>query len=502
MADKITPRATDYSQWYLDVVKQAGLAENSDVRGCMVIKPTGYALWENIQRGLDGLFKATGHVNAYFPLFIPKSFLAKEEEMAEGFAKECAVVTHYRLKAEKGKGLVVDPEARLEEELIIRPISETIIWNSYKNWIQSYRDLPLLINQWCNVVRWEMRTRLFLRTAEFLWQEGHTAHATQAEAEDETRKMVEVYRQFAEDWMAMPVFVGPKSEGQKFPGAVYTLCIEALMQDGKALQAGTSHFLGQNFAKAFDVTFQNTQGQREFAWATSWGVSTRLIGGLLMTHSDDQGLVIPPRLAPLHVVICPLGQTDAERSNSIAAAEKLAGEVRAIPRDVFFGYEPIHVKVDVDFEKSPGWRFAEYELRGVPVRVELGPKDLDKQSCVLGRRDRPGKEGKEMGVPLASAASRIDQLLREMQTSLFQRAKAFRDANIRTADTYSHFKTLIEEPGFVWAHWDGTRETEDRIQQETKATIRCIPFDGPQTPGTCMVTGAPSARPVLFARAY
>jgi prolyl-tRNA synthetase len=502
MAEKITPRATDYSQWYLDVVKQAGLAENSDVRGCMVIKPNGYALWEKIQRGLDGLFKATGHVNAYFPLFIPKSFLAKEEEMAEGFAKECAVVTHYRLKAEKGKGLIVDPEARLEEELIIRPTSETIIWNSYKNWIQSYRDLPLLINQWCNVVRWEMRTRLFLRTAEFLWQEGHTAHATQAEAEEETRKMVDVYREFAEEWMAMPVFVGPKTEGQKFPGAVYTLCIEAMMQDGKALQAGTSHFLGQNFAKAFDVTFQNTQGQREFAWATSWGVSTRLIGGLLMTHSDDQGLVAPPRLAPLHVVICPLGKTDVERSAAIAAAEKLAAEVRALPRDEFFGYEPISVKVDTDFEKSPGWRFAEYELRGVPVRVELGPKDLEKQSCVLGRRDRPGKEGKELGVPLAAAAARIDKLLREIQVNLFNRAKGFRDANMRSAESYDQFKTLIEEPGFLWAHWDGTRATEDRIQQETKATIRCIPFDGPQTPGKCMVTGAPSARPVLFARAY
>jgi prolyl-tRNA synthetase len=502
MAEKITPRATDYSQWYLDVVKQAGLAENSDVRGCMVIKPNGYALWENMQRGLDRLFKNTGHVNAYFPLFIPKSFLAKEEEMAEGFAKECAVVTHYRLKAEKGKGLVVDPEAKLEEELIVRPTSETIIWNSYRNWIQSYRDLPLLINQWCNVVRWEMRTRLFLRTAEFLWQEGHTAHATQPEAEEETRRMVDVYRQFAEDWMAMPVYVGPKSEGQKFPGAVYTLCIEALMQDGKALQAGTSHFLGQNFSKAFDVTFQNTQGQREFAWATSWGASTRLIGGLLMTHSDDSGFVVPPRLAPLHVVICPLGKSEAERSASTAAAEKLAGEIRALPRDEFFNFEPIAVKVDSDFEKSPGWRFAEHELRGVPVRVELGPKDLDKQSCVLGRRDRPGKDGKEMGVPLANAATRIDALLREIQANLFAKAKAFRDANTRSADSYEEFKTLIEKPGFIWAHWDGTRETEDRIQQETKATIRCIPFDGPTESGKCMVTGAASKQRVLFARAY
>src|SRR5438105_1559752 len=444
MAQKVTKRSEDYSQWYLDIVQRAGLAENSDVRGCMVIKPHGFAIWEKMQRAPNRIYKDTGHVNAYFPLFIPKSGFAKEEEMAEGFAKECAVVTHYRLKAVPGKGLQVDPEAKLEEELIVRPTSATIIWNTYKSWIPSYRDLPLLINQWCNVVRWEMRTRLFLRTAEFLWQEGHTAHATQSEAEEETRKMVDVYRQFAEDWMAMPVFVGPKSEGQKFPGAVYTLCIEALMQDGKALQSGTSHFLGQNFSKAFDVTFQNTQGQREYPWATSWGVSTRLIGGLLMTHSDDQGLVVPPRLAPLHVVICPLGKSEAERSAAIAAAEKMAGELRARPRDEFFGYEPLAVKIDVDFEKSPGWRFAEYELRGVPVRVELGPKDLDKQSCVLGRRDRPGKEGKEMGVPLSGAGQRIDQLLREIQASLFNRAKEFRDSNIRSADSFDQFKALIE----------------------------------------------------------
>src|SRR5882757_4403884 len=352
MAEKITPRATDYAQWYIDVVKQAGLAENSDVRGCMVIKPTGYALWEKMQKALDGMFKETGHVNAYFPLFIPKSFLAKEEEMAEGFAKECAVVTHYRLKAEKGKGLVVDPEAKLEEELIVRPTSETIIWNSYKNWIQSYRDLPLLINQWCNVVRWEMRTRLFLRTAEFLWQEGHTAHATQAEAEEETKKMLDVYRTFAEDYMAMPVLTGTKTDGQKFPGAVYTLCIEAMMQDRRALQAGTSHFLGQNFAKAFDVKFQDQNKKLEYAWATSWGVSTRLIGGLIMTHSDDNGVVIPPRLAPIHVVIVPIGKNDAERQGVLEAADKLAAELRGLPREDFFGYEPITVKVDRDFDKS------------------------------------------------------------------------------------------------------------------------------------------------------
>jgi prolyl-tRNA synthetase len=502
MAEKITPRATDYSQWYIDIVKQAGLAENSDVRGCMVIKPTGYALWEKMQRALDRMFKETGHVNAYFPLFIPKTFLAKEEEMAEGFAKECAVVTHYRLKAEPGKGLVVDPEARLEEELVVRPTSETIIWNTYKSWVQSYRDLPLLINQWCNVVRWEMRTRLFLRTAEFLWQEGHTAHATQKEAEDETRQMVEVYRRFAEEWMAMPVLVGPKSEGQKFPGAVYTLCIEAMMQDGRALQAGTSHFLGQNFAKAFDVQFQNKEGRLEHAWATSWGVSTRLIGGLIMTHSDDQGLVVPPRLAPVHVVVVPLGKTDAERSAATAAAEKLAAELRARPRDDFYGYEPLTVKVDTAFDKAPGFRFTEYEVRGVPVRVELGPKDLEKQACVVARRDRPGKEGKEFGVPLAGAADHIDKLLREIQAGLFAKAKAFRDANIRTADSYDEFKKRIEEPGFIWAHWDGTRATEDRIQEETKATIRCIPFDRKEEAGKDMVTGQPSLGRVVFARAY
>ncbi|HMP02180.1 MAG TPA: proline--tRNA ligase [Gemmatales bacterium] len=502
MADKITPRAQDYPQWYLDIVKQAGLADNSDVRGCMVIKPTGFALWENMQRALDRLFKATGHVNAYFPLFIPISYLAKEEEMAEGFAKECAVVTHHRLKAEKGKGLYVDPEAKLEEPLVVRPTSETIIWRTYKDWIQSYRDLPILVNQWANVVRWEMRTRLFLRTAEFLWQEGHTAHATQAEAEEETLRMVRIYQQFAEEFMAMPVLVGPKTEGQKFPGAIYTLCIEALMQDGKALQAGTSHFLGQNFAKAFDVTFQNDKGQREYAWATSWGASTRLIGGLIMTHSDDNGLVVPPRLAHTHVAICPLGKTDEERSASLAAAEKLAAELRGLPRCEFFGYEPLTVKVDQAFDKSPGFRYAEYELRGVPVRVEIGPKDLEKSACAVARRDRPGKDGKAFGVPLAGAAQHIDQLLRDIQASLFNRAKEFRESTTRTARTYDEFKEMIELPGFIWAHWDGTRATEDRIQEETKATIRCLPYDGPSEPGTCMISGQPSARPVVFARAY
>jgi prolyl-tRNA synthetase len=502
MAEKITPRAKDYPQWYLDVVQEAGLADNSDVRGCMVIKPTGYALWEKMQRGLDKLFKDTGHVNAYFPLFIPMSYLAKEEEMAEGFAKECAVVTHYRLKAEKGQPLHVDPTAKLEEPLIVRPTSETIIWKSYKNWIQSYRDLPLLINQWCNVVRWEMRTRLFLRTAEFLWQEGHTAHATAKEAEEETLRMVRVYQKFAEEFMAMPVLVGPKSDGQKFPGAIYTLCIEALMQDGKALQAGTSHFLGQNFAKAFDVKFTTVDNKEDYAWATSWGVSTRLIGGLIMTHSDDNGLVVPPRLAPLHVVICPLGRNDTERAPCIAAAEALAKQLRDIPRDDFYGYEPISVKIDTMFDKQPGYRYAEYELRGVPVRVEIGPKDMEKSACAVARRDVPGKEGKKFGILLTEAAGYIDALLRDIQKSLFEKAKKHRDSTTRTAGTYDEFKQMIEQPGFVWAHWDGTRETEDKIQEETKATIRCIPFDGAAELGVCMVTGKPSAKRVVFARAY
>ena len=514
MAEKITPRAANYPQWYLDVVKEAGLAQNAEgVKGCMVIKPTGYALWEKMQRGLDKMFKDTGHVNAYFPLFIPMSYLAKEEEMAEGFAKECAVVTHYRLKAEPGKPLQVDPDAELDEPLIVRPTSETIIWRTYKDWIQSYRDLPLLINQWANVVRWEMRTRLFLRTTEFLWQEGHTAHATAKEAEDETLQMVRVYQKFAEEFMAMPVLVGPKTEGQKFPGAIYTLCIEAMMQDGKALQAGTSHFLGQNFAKAFDVTFQNEKGQREFAWATSWGVSTRLIGGLLMTHSDDSGLVIPPRLAPTHVVICPLGKSDAERGPSILAAEKLAAEIRAIPRDEFFSYEPIAVKIDTKFDKMPGFRFAEYELRGVPVRIEIGPKDIEKGACVVARRDVPGKEGKQFGIPLAGAAEHVSQLLRAIQKALFDRAKAYRDARTVTANTIEEFRDLFpseKDDGdaglnalkFVYAHWDGTKETEDLVQKTYKATIRCLPYDGPMEPGTCPFTGKPSARRVVFARAY
>lgn len=423
--------------------------------------------------------------------------------MAEGFAKECAVVTHYRLKAIPGKGVEVDPDAKLEEELIVRPTSETIIWNTYKKWIQSYRDLPLLINQWANVVRWEMRTRLFLRTAEFLWQEGHTAHSTDAEAEEETHKMLEVYRKFAEEWMAMPVFTGPKSDGQKFPGAVYTLCIEAMMQDKKALQAGTSHFLGQNFAKAFDVQFQSKEGKLEYAWATSWGVSTRLIGGIIMTHSDDQGLVVPPRLAPIHVVICPIGKNPEEQKATSEMADKLAAGLAALPRDEFFGYEPMTVRVDRDFEKSPGFRFNEWELKGVPVRVEIGPKDLAANACVLARRDQPGKEGKLMGVPIAEAPTRIDALLRDIQKKLFEKAKAFRDANTHRVDSYDEFKKKIEEPGgFFLAHWDGTRETEDKIAEETKATIRCVPFNLAHEAGVCMVTGKPSKQRVVFAISY
>jgi prolyl-tRNA synthetase len=502
-AEKITSRAKDYSQWYLDIVNRAGLAENSEVRGCMVIKPHGYAIWEKIQRALDRMFKDTGHVNAYFPLFIPKSFLAREEQMAEGFAKECAVITHHRLKALPGGGIEVDPESKLDEPLIVRPTSETIIWNTYRTWIQSYRDLPLLINQWANVVRWEMRTRLFLRTAEFLWQEGHTAHATQQEAEEETRRMVEVYRTFAEEWMAMPVLVGPKSEGQKFPGAVYTLCIEAMMQDRKALQAGTSHFLGQNFAKAFDVKFQDQHGKLEHAWATSWGVSTRLIGGLIMTHSDDQGLVLPPRLAPIHAVIVPIFKTPEEKSAVLEAANKLAQGIRDLPLREWLNYEPVMVKVDDREQYQPGFKFNEWELKGVPVRIELGPKDLAKGACVLARRDLPGREAKEMNVPLTAAAARVGEMLKAMQTALFERARKLRDDNTHEVNSYDEFKKQIEEPGgFLLAHWDGTCETEERIAAETKATIRCIPFDRKKEVGKCILTGQPSEGRVVFAKAY
>jgi prolyl-tRNA synthetase len=481
---KVTPRSQDFSAWYNEIVLRAELADYSPVRGCIVFRPDGFAIWEALRDELDRRIKKTGARNAYFPLFIPQSFLEKEAKHVEGFAPEVALVTRAGGK-------------ELEEPLVIRPTSETIINHMFSQWIRSHRDLPMMLNQWCNVVRWEMRTRLFLRTAEFLWQEGHTAHATQKEAEDEAMTiLMHAYRKFAEEWMAMPVLTGPKSEGQKFPGAVYTLCIEAMMQDGKALQAGTSHFLGQNFAKAFDVTFQNQEGKREFAWATSWGVSTRLVGGLIMTHSDDNGLVVPPRLAATHAVICPMGRNGAERGPCIAAAEKLAAELNAKPRNEFFGFEPIAARVDRDFDKSPGFRFAEHELRGVPVRVEIGPKDIEKQACVLARRDRPGREGKEIGVPLAGAADRIDALLRDIQTGLFDKAKSFRDANTRPVDTYEQFKAEIEKPGFLLAHWDGTRETENKIQEETKATIRCIPLAGQgpaPEPGKCVKTGRPSS---------
>jgi len=503
MPSKITPRDKDYSKWYLDIVQEAGLAEASGVRGCMVIKPHGYAIWENIQASLDRMFKDTGHVNAYFPLFIPKSFLAREEEMAEGFAKECAVVTHHRLKAVPGQGLIVDPDSKLEEELIVRPTSETIIWNTYKNWIQSYRDLPLLINQWANVVRWEMRTRLFLRTAEFLWQEGHTAHATQAEAEEETRRILDVYRTFAEDWMAMPVLCGPKSDGQKFPGAVYTVCIEAMMQDKKALQAGTSHFLGQNFSKAFDVKFQSNEGKLEYPWATSWGVSTRLIGALIMSHSDDQGLVLPPRLAPIHVVIVPIYRKEEERKSVVDACHELAQAIRSHDIGAWLNRNPLIVKVDDRDQHQPGFKFNEWETRGVPVRVELGPRDLAAKACVLARRDLPGKEAKLMGIPLAEAPARIFDWLKAMQSDLLEKARRFRTANSFHVETYDDFKKKIDEPGgFIWAHWDGSRETENKIAADTMATIRCIPFDRSKDPGKCMVTGKPSEARVVFAKAY
>lgn len=488
MAKEITPRSEDYSQWYLDIVRKARLADNSPVRGCMVIRPHGFAIWEKMRDALDGMFKATGHVNAYFPLFIPKSFLSKEAAHVEGFAKECAVVTHYRLKNDPdGNGVVVDPEAKLEEELIVRPTSETIIWNTYRDWIQSYRDLPLLINQWANVVRWEMRTRAFLRTAEFLWQEGHTAHATKDEAMEETLKILDVYARFAEEYMAMPVIKGMKTPNERFAGADETFCIEALMQDGKALQAGTSHFLGQNFAKAFDVLFLNKDNQQEHVWATSWGVSTRLVGGLIMTHSDDDGLVLPPKLAPIQVVIVPIPKPVPEL---LAAAETIAVQLRA---------KGISVKIDDDDQNRPGFKFAEYEMIGVPVRLGLGQRDLDAGQVEVARRDT-----KEKGsVPLDTVADHVAQLLDDIQANLFNRAKAHRDAHITRVDSWAEFEEVLENKGgFVSAHWDGTTETELEIKERTKATIRCIPVDAPEEAGTCVLTGKPSTRRVLFAKAY
>lgn len=490
MAKELTSRSENYSQWYNDLVIKADLAENSAVRGCMVIKPYGYAIWENMQKELDRMFKETGHVNAYFPLFIPKSFLSKEADHVEGFAKECAVVTHYRLKNNPdGSGVVVDPEAKLEEELIVRPTSETIIWNTYKNWIQSYRDLPILCNQWANVVRWEMRTRLFLRTAEFLWQEGHTAHATSQEALDETRQMLDVYAHFAENFMAMPVHKGVKSANERFAGALETFTIEALMQDGKALQSGTSHFLGQNFAKAFDVTFATKEGGLDYVWASSWGVSTRLMGALIMTHSDDNGLVLPPRLAPIQVVIVPIYKGEEQLKAISDKVEPLLAKLKAMG---------IRVKFDSSDNRKPGWKFAEYELKGVPVRLAMGLRDMENNTVEVARRDTLTKET----VSFDTLESFIPELLETVQNSIYKKAYDFREETTRNVDSYEEFKVEIEKGGFILAHWDGTPETEELIKDETKATIRCIPLEGDKTPGVCMVTGKPSAQRVLFARAY
>ena len=490
MAKELTSRAENYSQWYNDLVLKADLAENSAVRGCMVIKPYGYAIWERMRDELDRMFKETGHVNAYFPLFIPKSFLSKEADHVEGFAKECAVVTHYRLKQNPdGPGVVVDPEAKLEEELIVRPTSETIIWSTYKNWIHSYRDLPILCNQWANVVRWEMRTRLFLRTAEFLWQEGHTAHATEAEALEETVKMLHVYGDFAEKFLAIPVIRGVKSANERFAGALETFCIEALMQDGKALQAGTSHFLGQNFAKAFDVTFMNKENKQELVWATSWGVSTRLMGALIMTHSDDNGLVLPPTLAPIQVVIVPIYKTEEQLNAIRAKVDALSAELKAAG---------IRVKFDDDDTKKPGWKFAEYELKGVPVRLAMGARDLENNTVEVARRDTLTKET----VSFDGLVGYIQNLLTEVQNNIFQKAVDYRTSVTREVNSYEEFKVEIEKGGFLLCHWDGTPETEELIKQETKATIRCIPLEGDKTPGVCMVTGKPSKQRVVFARAY
>ncbi len=487
---ELTPRSESYTQWYQDLVIKADLAENSAVRGCMVIKPYGYAIWEKMQRQLDDMFKETGHMNAYFPLFIPKSFLSREADHVEGFAKECAVVTHYRLKANPdGDGVVVDPQAKLEEELIVRPTSETIIWNTYKNWIQSHRDLPILCNQWANVVRWEMRTRLFLRTAEFLWQEGHTAHATKDEAEEEARRMLDVYATFAEEYMAMPVVRGVKSANERFAGAVDTYTIEALMQDGKALQSGTSHFLGQNFAKAFNVTFADKDGNRDYVWATSWGVSTRLMGALIMTHSDDNGLVLPPKLAPFQVVIVPIYRNEEQLAQIDEKAQQIIAALRA---------KGISVKYDNSDNKKPGWKFAEYELKGVPVRLAMGARDLENNTIEVARRDTLTKET----LSLDNIENTVADLLDDIQKNIFRKALNYRQEHTITVDTYEEFKEKIEEGGFILAHWDGTSETEERIKAETKATIRCIPLAGDTTPGVCMVTGKPSVQRVLFARAY
>jgi prolyl-tRNA synthetase len=492
MSKEITPRAQDYSQWYNDLVIKGSLADHSAVRGCMVIKPYGFALWENMRDVLDKMFKDTGHQNAYFPLFIPKSLFEAEEKNAEGFAKECAIVTHYRLKTDpnnKGK-LIVDPEAKLEEELVVRPTSEAIIWNTYKGWIQSYRDLPILVNQWANVVRWEMRTRLFLRTAEFLWQEGHTAHATKVEAIEETTKMLDVYADFVENWMALPVIKGVKSANERFAGAEDTYCIEAMMQDGKALQAGTSHFLGQNFAKAFDVKFSDKNNNLEYVWATSWGVSTRLIGALVMAHSDDQGLVLPPKIAPLQVVIVPIFKGDEQKAAIDAKVTVMMAELKALG---------VSVKYDDSDNARPGWKFAEYEMKGVPVRIAIGARDLEQNIVEVARRDTKEKANASIdGIGL-----HVKNLLDEIQQNIFNKAKAFRDDHITEANTWDEFIQLLDtKTGFISAHWDGSPETEEKIKEQTKATIRCIPLDNKQEAGTCILSGNPSTQRVLFARAY
>jgi prolyl-tRNA synthetase len=491
MSKEITSREKDYSQWYNDLVIKGSLADHSEVKGCMVIKPYGFALWENMRDQLDKMFKDTGHVNAYFPLFIPKSFLSKEAAHVEGFAKECAVVTHYRLKKDpNGGGVIVDPDAKLEEELIVRPTSETIIWNTYRGWIRSYRDLPLLINQWANVVRWEMRTRLFLRTTEFLWQEGHTAHATAVEAIAETRQMLDVYATFVEEYMALPVIKGVKTESERFAGAVDTYCIEALMQDGKALQAGTSHFLGQNFAKAFEVKFSDKNNQLEYVWATSWGVSTRLIGGLVMAHSDDEGLILPPRIAPLQAVIVPIYKGEEKKDLLDARGRELAAQLKA---------DGVRVKFDDNDNNRPGWKFAEYELKGVPVRIAMGLRDLESGNVEVARRDTKEK----MSVPMEGLAGYVKQLLETIQQSMYDKALAYRDQHISRADTLEDFERLLDNKGgFILAHWDGTPATEEAIKDKTKATIRCIPLNNPAEEGKCILTGKPSRQRVLFARAY
>ena len=489
MSKELPTRAENYSQWYQDLVVKADLAENSAVRGCMVIKPYGYAIWEKMQSILDKMFKDTGHVNAYFPLFIPKSFFSKEASHVEGFAKECAVVTHYRLKNDVDGSVIVDPDAKLEEELIVRPTSETIIWHTYKGWIQSYRDLPLLINQWANVVRWEMRTRLFLRTTEFLWQEGHTAHATSEEAIEETRKMLDVYATFAEETLALPVIKGVKTENERFAGAIDTFSIEALMQDGKALQAGTSHFLGQNFAKAFDVRFTGKDGKQDFVWATSWGVSTRLMGALIMAHSDDDGLVLPPKLAPIQVVIVPIYKGDEQLKSISAVAYKIMSELKA---------KNISVKFDDRDTYKPGWKFAEYEMKGVPIRIAIGPRDIENGTVEVARRDTKEK----LVMQLQDLSLKVEHLLEQIQDNIYRKAIDFRNLNTFKADSYEEFQQLLDKGGFVHAHWDGTGETEQKIKEETKATIRCIPLDVKPEDGVCIYSGKPSKQRVLFARAY